>query len=72
MSAQIKHLSTVNENATRVLVREIGVVDTIRFINQFSTGSGNYTEERRTMVDAMTLEDILSGIEEMKAQQNPG
>ena len=66
MSAEIKPMMLVNESATKVLIREIGVVDTIRFINQFSTGHGNYTEERRTMVDSMTLEDIMSGIENMR------
>ncbi|MBV5303709.1 MAG: hypothetical protein JZU70_05865 [Chlorobium sp.] len=36
---------------------------TIRFLNQFSTGYGNYTEERRTMIESMTLDDIFSGID---------
>ena len=66
MNVEMKPMALVNENATKALVQEIGAVDTIRFINQFSTGHGNYTEERRAMVDSMTLEDILSGIEEMK------
>lgn len=59
-------MTLVNENATNILVREMGVVDTIRFINQFSVGHGNYTEERQKMVDSLTLDDIFSGIEEMK------
>lgn len=71
MNAEIKPMALVNENATKVLVEEIGVVDTIRFINQFSVGHGNYTEERRAMVDSMELEDILSGIEEMKSPSVP-
>ena len=66
MNAKIKPMSLVNENATDILVREMGVVDTIRFISQFSSGCGNYTEERRAMVDSMTLEEVFSGIEEMK------
>ena len=66
MNAEIKPMPLVNENATNILVREMGVVDTIRFLNQFSVGYGNYTEERRKIVDSMTLVDIFSGIEEMK------
>ena len=66
MNAEIKPMPLVNENAANILVREMGVVDTLRFLNQFSVGNGNYTEERREMVDAMTLDDIFSGIEEMK------
>jgi hypothetical protein len=70
MNAQIKPLSIINENATKILVQEMGIVDTIRFINQFSFGCGNYTEERRKTVDMMSLDDILAGIENMKKPLN--
>jgi uncharacterized membrane protein YGL010W len=69
MNAKIKSISLVSENATNILLREMGVVDTIRFLSQFSVGHGNYTEERRNMVDSMSLEDIFSGIEEMKRNE---
>ena len=65
MNAVIKPIALVNENATNILIKEIGVVDTIRFINQFTTGHGNYTEERRKMVDTMTLDEIIAGIDAM-------
>ena len=65
MNAVIKPIALINESATNILIKEMGVIDTIRFINQFTTGHGNYTEERRKMVDTMTLEDIISGIEAM-------
>ena len=65
MNAVIKPIALINENATNILIKEMGVVDTIRFINQFTMGKGNYTEERRMMVDTMTLEEIVSGIEAM-------
>jgi len=68
MNAMIKPISLVNENATNILIKEIGVVDTLRFINQFSTGHGNYTEERRKMVDTMKLEEIIAGIETMNRE----
>ena len=37
-------------------------------LHQFTTGHGNYTEERRKMVDTMTLEEIISGIETMNKE----
>jgi hypothetical protein len=70
MNAQIKPMSIINENATKILAQEIGIVDTLRFINQFSFGCGNYTEERRKIVDTMSLDDILAGIENMKNPLN--
>ncbi len=66
MKIEIKPMPFVNENATNILIREMGVVDTIRFLTQFSTGYGNYTEERRTMIESMTLDDIFSGVDRMK------
>ena len=66
MNAQTKPMSMINENATKILTQEIGIVDTIRFINQFSFGYGNYTEERRKTVATMSLDEIISGIENMK------
>ena len=65
MNAVIKPIALINENATNILIKEMGVVDTIRFINQFTMGKGNYTEERRMMVDTMTLDEIITGIEAM-------
>ena len=65
MNAVIKPIALINESATNILIKEMGVIDTIRFINQFTTGHGNYTEERRKMVDTMTLEEIISGIDAM-------
>ena len=46
----------------------MGIVDTTRFFNQFSTGQGNYTEERREMVEALTLDDIFSAVEKSECQ----
>jgi uncharacterized membrane protein YGL010W len=68
MNTVIKPIALVNENATTILIKEIGVVDTIRFLNQFTFGHGNYTEARRKMVDTMTLEEIISGIEAMNKE----
>ncbi len=37
-------LAEVRERAIRILSREMGVADTMRFLSQYATGSGNYTE----------------------------
>lgn len=41
----IHSLSEINQQATEVLVREMGIVDTLRFLSQFSRGTGDYTQE---------------------------
>ena len=64
MTVQPKPLSEITERAMSVLARELGVANTLRFIGQFTSGYGNYTEERREQYADMSLDVILS---EMKA-----
>lgn len=63
-------LAEVTAEAIRVLCREIGVVNTVRFVNQFSTGYGNYTEERRQLFGSMTLDEIIAQIKRDRKQPN--
>ena len=49
-----------------MLSEQIGVVDTFRFVNQFTTGHGDYTAERDAMFGHLTLDDIVSAIEKKR------
>lgn len=71
MTPQFKPLSEVNHQAIRLLSEQIGVVDTFRFVNQFTTGHGNYTDERDALFGHMTLDDIVSAIEKKRHSQLP-
>jgi hypothetical protein len=42
-----------------------GVVDTIRFIQHFSPGEGNYTAERHQWLEQKSLDDVLGDIEQL-------
>ena len=66
MSSQAKSLSEITQQAIELLSKEIGIVNTVRFLNQFSTGYGNYTEEREQMFKDLTLEDILKQMQNTK------
>jgi hypothetical protein len=46
MSAAMRPLAEITEEATAILIREIGVVDALRFLTQMRPGSGDYTKER--------------------------
>lgn len=70
MIAESQPLAEVTAQAIRVLCNEIGVVNTVRFIGQFTAGYGNYTEERRQLFADLTLEDIVSEIKRRKSQGN--
>ena len=62
MSIQVKPLNEVTQQAIEVLAKEIGIVDTVRFLNQFTTGYGNYTEEREALFKDLTLDEILAAM----------
>ena len=69
MIVETKPLIEVTRDAIKVLSKEIGIVNTVRFINQFTTGYGNYTEERGQMFSDMSLEDI---VDEIKRRRGGG
>ncbi|MBC7856170.1 MAG: hypothetical protein IAF94_22290 [Pirellulaceae bacterium] len=67
MTTDLKPMSEVNHEAIRLLSEQIGVVDTFRFVNQFTTGHGNYTDERDALLGNLTLEEIVAAIEKKRA-----
>jgi hypothetical protein len=68
MITEPRPLVEITTTALRMLYREIGIVNTIRFINQFTTGFGDYTKEREELFAEMTLDDIVS---EIKRKRKP-
>jgi hypothetical protein len=54
-----KTLAEINEEAFNLLFRHLGPADTLRFMQQYWQGSGDYTKEREALYGDMTLDDIL-------------
>jgi hypothetical protein len=69
MIADTLPLAEITKEALRVLYKEIGVVNTIRFVNQFTTVYGDYTKERKILFADMTLDDLLA--EMSRTKQKP-
>jgi hypothetical protein len=65
MITQTKNLSEITQQAIEVLFKEVGVANTIRFLNQFSTGYGNYTEERENLFEDLTVNEILAQLKNL-------
>lgn len=63
-----KPLSEVTQQALAILIKELGVVNTVRFLNQFTTGYGDYTEERDTLFTDLTLDELLAAIKQRPSQ----
>ncbi len=68
MTIEAKPLVEITHEAVSLLCKHIGIENTIRFINQFTTGYGNYTEERRERFSGLQLEDIVAEIEKGRKQ----
>lgn len=62
MTVHIQPLASLTHRATHALIQELGVVDAIRFLNQFRAGSGNYTTEREHLFEGKSLKDIVTEI----------
>jgi hypothetical protein len=66
MIAEARLLAQVTQEAVRLLYKEIGIVNTVRFLSQFTTGYGNYTEEREELFSDRTLDDLIDEIKRSK------
>jgi hypothetical protein len=70
MILETKPLNQITHEAIQVLYQEIGVVNTVRFLNQFTLGYGDYTAERDALFADLTLDDILTEIRHERGQGN--
>jgi len=69
MTARAKPLAEITADAIRVLCREIGPANTARFLNQFSVGMGNYTQEREQLLGNPSVDQLLA---EVRARKKNG
>lgn len=66
MITDTRPLIEVNQQAIQLLYKELGVVDAVRFLKQFTQGFGNYTQEREVIFANKSLDDIVSEIEKRR------
>jgi hypothetical protein len=66
MITDARPLIEINQQAISLLYKELGVVDAVRFLKQFTQGYGNYTQEREGIFVDKSLDDIVSEIEKRR------
>lgn len=69
MSISIQPMSELTNRARHALVQELGAVDTMRFLNQFRVGSGNYTTERDQLFKGESVESIAASIKAQRRRE---
>jgi hypothetical protein len=66
MITETKPLAEINQLAIRLLYQELGIVNAVRFLRQFTVGFGDYTQERDALFANKTLEDIINEVEKKR------
>ncbi|RLC46207.1 MAG: hypothetical protein DRH57_06515 [Candidatus Cloacimonadota bacterium] len=65
MNIQTRPLNDITKEAILVLNKAIGITNTLRFLNQFTIGYGDYTKEKEKLFEDLNLEDIISEIKQI-------
>ncbi len=66
MITNTRSMIEINHQAIHLLYRELGAVNAVRFLMQFSGGFGNYTEERKHLLEDKSLEEIILEIKKTR------
>jgi hypothetical protein len=66
MITEVKPLTEINQQAIRLLYQELGVINAVRFLKQFTVGFGDYTKEREVLLGSKTLDQIMNEIVQMR------
>lgn len=69
MVTDTRPLAEITHEALQILYRELGVVNTVRFLNQFTTGYGDYTAERDEIFADATVQELVAQIRQRREVQ---
>ncbi len=61
--------AAIRRIGTDALIRALGPVGAIRFLQQFDPGEGDYTRDREQLFDGVELDDILESIRERRGRE---
>ncbi|BAI91733.1 hypothetical protein L1F28_33105 [Arthrospira platensis NCB002] len=59
----------LREKGYQILVNHLGQSDAIRFLQQMGWGQGDYTQERRDVLESVTREEFLEDLRKIRGLQ---
>lgn len=62
MNVQVNDQLKIRKIGLDILAKGLGYLGMVRFLQQFETGSGDYTKERKNWLKNMKVKDIISEI----------
>jgi hypothetical protein len=66
MTLELQPLAEITQDAFRILNKEIGIANTVRFITQFTKGYGDYTKDRQQLFGELSLDEVIAEIKREK------
>lgn len=68
MSAMGMTLDQIKSRGYAALMKELGPVGYVRFMQQFVGFKGDYTKDRHAWIDDLKIDDIKNGIDRLQRQ----
>lgn len=72
MDTLITNQSELRHRGFQALTEALGWVNAVRFLRQYDPGSGNYTEERRTLLPDWDASTLVREARELQVPRKPG
>jgi hypothetical protein len=69
MTLDVRNPAHVRKAGITALQKELGTVGATYFLRQFSTGQGDYTAERDTLLQGLTLDEIIKNVREIDERE---
>ncbi|MEW6173357.1 MAG: hypothetical protein AB1510_09885 [Bacillota bacterium] len=69
MDIQKMSPNQIRDAGLAVLLKSLGPIGMVRFLQQFGTGTGDYTRERGKWLDKISLTEILATIEAKREEK---
>lgn len=64
MAVTVRELEKIRREGLKALKEKLGVEGMIKFIQMYSDGKGDYTQEREELLKDVTIEDFEKFLEE--------
>ncbi len=72
MEQLITNHSELRERGFRALADTLGWVNVVRFLREYDPGSGNYTEERSTLLPDLSIEELTEELARIQEEKGLG
>jgi hypothetical protein len=70
MNTSVRTIEEVTREAIRILSRELGVADTMRFLREFVPRTGDYTRDRHALLGDPSVEELFARARQREALRN--